>query len=130
MAQKQIKMVLTIMYLAIFSNCKNKHNTNTITPNAHTSKSVEFKVSCPEGTITDIVYGIDNQTTSINSINNSTWESPNLNINNQSQYLTILANAQSTKNTTLTIQIYIDGILEKKQITSGTVLSNSVQYKF
>jgi hypothetical protein len=60
-----------------------------------------------------------------------TWSSGKMNVSSSVGVLSVGANGISTSpEGTLTVQIYVDGELQKENIAEGTILSTSTTYQF
>lgn len=96
------------------------------------SHKVVFKAMVSEGSsISDAVYGIDEQLSSVTSLEGTTWSSEEVTANAGAINANVSITATGVDaNSTLTVQIYVDGALKKEGKSKGKTLVGMASYRF
>lgn len=99
----------------------------------YTNHTVEYKIIASATASISTVIHTNNQgdVTTLTEISSKTWSSGKINVSSSVGVLSVGANGISTSpDGTLTVQIYVDGELQKENIAQGTILSASSTYQF
>lgn len=122
-------LLTTIVLLGFVTSCRSDDDDQ---PNPATSHKVVFKAEASSGSNIDIaVYGIDGNTTTATSLTGTTWTSTEITAPSGSGSANVAVNAVGANaNSTLKVQIYVDGQLKKEGTSSGQYLSASANYNF
>jgi hypothetical protein len=95
--------------------------------------TVEYKIiASATATINTITHTNNHgDVTTLTDVSSKTWSSGKMNVSSSVGVLSVGANGISTSpEGTLTVQIYVDGELQKENIAEGTILSTSTTYQF
>ena len=114
--------VLTMIALA-FTGCSSDDGGSGTTPIAGTHKLV-LKAEASGSTIHHILYGYDDEMTSVSGISETSWTSPEIALPESASVANFTANAVgATDASTLKLQVFVDGVLKKEEVGTGTILS-------
>lgn len=122
---KLAKFVALFFTIPLLINCSSDDKG----PN-NTTKKVVFKAEASTGSsINMAVYGYDATLTSVSSINNQSWTSPEITVPASANVASVIANAMGANAaSTLKVQVYVNGVLKKEGTSTGTALSATAQY--
>ncbi len=122
---KFLALILTSIIMLSATGCS-KNDDNPV----NNFQKVVFKVEASsDALINMVVYGFDAELTSATSISSQSWTSPEIKIPSNANVASITSNARGTlSSSSLTVRIYIDGVLKKEGKSTGTALSSMVQY--
>ena len=122
-------LLATTVLLGFVTSCSSDDDEQS---NAATSHKIVFKAEASSGSDIDIaVYGIDGNTTTATSLAGTTWTSTEITAPAGSFSANVAVNAVGANaNSTLKVQIYVDGQLKKEGTSSGQYLSASANYNF
>lgn len=121
--------LLALLFSLVFVSCSKDDDKPGPSKTSH---KVVFKAIASEGSnITVAVYGYDSEITTATSLNGSTWTSPEVTV----PAGTIVANASvgadgKDANSSLKVQVYVDGELKKEGTSTGEFLNASASYSF
>lgn len=92
-------------------------------------KKIVFKAEASAGVLVNmVVYGYDNNLTTVSRADVQTWTSPEINVPASANVATITANAMGTNAaSTLKVKVYVDGVEKKENTSTGTALSATAQ---
>lgn len=123
-------LLATSVLLGFVTSCSSDDDDDQ--SNAATSHKVVFKAEASSGSDINIaVYGIDGNTTTATSLTGITWTSTEITAPAGSFSANVAVNAVGANaNSTLKVQIYVDGQLKKEGTSSGQYLSASANYNF
>ncbi len=93
------------------------------------SKKVVFKAEASSGVLVNlVVYGYDNNLTTISKANVQTWTSPEITVPANTSVATISANAMGVNaSSTLKVKVFVDGVEKRENTSTGTALSATAQ---
>ncbi len=116
------------LLLGVTASCSNDEDNDE----PQTSHKVVFKAQASSGSNIDIaVYGLDSNTTTATSLSGTAWTSPEITAPAGTYGANVAVNAiGADANSTLKVQIYVDGELKKEGTSSGQYLSASANYTF
>lgn len=113
---KKLLFMAVVLLLTMFVSCSKKD-----TPHAQTPKKVVFKAQASGGaSIKTIVYGPDADARTLVNQNLASWSSEEMTIAAGTNNVKI--NVQGTgsgASSTITVQIYVDGVLKAEQSGTG-----------
>lgn len=117
--------VSVITFMVLVSSCKKDD-----TGGGNGTHKIQFKGRGSAGVVIQaVVYTVGTNPTSVTGISGATWSSPE--ITSSAKDLTVVINALGANaSSTLTTEIYIDGVLKKSGTSVGTALSSLVNYSF
>ncbi len=94
------------------------------------SHKVIFKAEASAGSfINMVVYGYDVTLTPVSGINAPIWTSPEITVPPNASIASITANALGVNtSSSLKVQVYVNGLLKKEGISTGTALSATAHY--
>lgn len=125
---QKLLLLSTLLLALVFTACKGKKDDPA--PSGH---KVKFKAIATAGSkITNTQFGASGgEVTSASNLNVTTWESPEVTYpgNVVSVYMGVGGDGKDA-NAVLKAQIYVDGVLKKESITTGTVFIANVIYTF
>lgn len=114
--------VLTMIALA-FTGCSKDDGESEGAPIAGTHKLV-LKAVASGSTINHLLYGYDNEMTSVSGISETSWTSPEITLPVNASVANFTANGVgATDASTLKVQVFVDGVLKKEEVGTGTILS-------
>lgn len=121
-------LLATSVVMGFVTSCSNDDDES----NPETSHKIVFKAEASSGSDINIaVYGIDGNTTTATSLTGTTWTSTEITAPAGSFSANVAVNAVGANaNSTLKVQIYVDGQLKKEGTSSGQYLSVSANYNF
>lgn len=126
---KIARLVLSVFALFILIGCSNDDNGGSSTPSPSTREIVFKAVASAGSTLNASTYGYDSTLTNASSIGGTTWTSITITAPSSASVATISMNAMGSNATsTLKVQIYVNGVLKKEGLSTGTALSATAQY--
>lgn len=122
---KLATLILLIFATLFFFSCS-KDDDSPI----NTSNKVIFKAEASSGSLINmIVYGYDTTLTTISNVNSQSWTSPEITVPSNANVASIMVNAMgASASSSLKVQVYVNGTLEKQGTSTGTALSATAQY--
>lgn len=122
---KLATLILLIFATLFFFSCS-KDDDSPI----NTSNKVIFKAETSSGSLINmIVYGYDTTLTTISNVNSQSWTSPEITVPSNANVASIMVNAMgASASSSLKVQVYVNGTLEKEGTSTGTALSATAQY--
>lgn len=122
-------LLATTVLLGFVTSCSSDDDDQA---NPTTSHKVVFKAEASSGSgINTAVHGIDGNVTTATSLTGTTWTSTEITAPAGSVSANVAVNAVGANaNSTLKVQIYVDGQLKKEGTSSGQYLSASASYNF
>jgi hypothetical protein len=122
---KFAKFIVLIFVIPLVVNCSSDDKGPS-----NTTKKVIFKAEASTGSsINMAVYGYDATLTTVSSINNQSWTSPEITVPASANVASVIANAMGANAaSTLKVQVYVNGVLKKEGTSTGTALSATAQY--
>ena len=95
------------------------------------AKKIRFRVTVADGTIGTVIYGFDDDVTTLTNITGSTWESAELDIPSGRHRGSVAANGTGSKSSSkLTTEIYVDGKRVVENSGTGAALTAYSGYDF
>jgi hypothetical protein len=121
-----IAAALLMAVALVFTSCSNDDNG----PTASTTSKILFKAEASEGSVLrTITYGYDSTLQTVSNAGSQTWTSVEITAPENANVATVTANAIGADNSaTLTVKIYVDGILKKEITSTGSALAAVAQY--
>ncbi len=113
--------------LFLFVGCSDDDNNGSSSPS---EDEIVFKAEASAGSSLNLcVYGYDSTLTTASSLGGTVWTSAPITAPSDATVASIVMNAMgANENSTLKVQIYVNGVLKKEGLSSGTALSASAQY--
>lgn len=123
---KLLSLVLVLSLTLLISCKKDKEN------NSGTHKVVFKAVGSADSNIGVAVYADGSgKTESFTSLSGNTWTSPEYTISSSAHTVNFGANGTgATANSTLTVEIWVDGVKKADGKSTGTILSAQASYSF
>lgn len=79
--------------------------------------------------ISHLLYGYDADLTSVSGLNTITWTSPEVPVPASATKASFSVNGVGTNAaSTLKVQVYVDGVLKKEEMKTGSILSVQAEY--
>lgn len=121
--------ILTFAAFA-FTACSKDDGADGPNLNGTEQHKIVFKAETSAGaTISHLLYGYDNSMTSVSGLSNATWVSPEVSVPANANMANFSVNGVGANaNSTLKVQIFVDGILKKEETKTGTILAAQAQY--
>lgn len=121
--------VITVMVFSFVESCRKDDDDN---PEDVKTQKIVFKAEASSGAnITKAVYGIDGNPITVTGLNGTTWTSPEITAEGVVYNSNVVVNATGVDaSSTLKVQIWVDGVLKKESVSTGTTLSASAAYSF
>ncbi|WP_370030973.1 hypothetical protein [Flavobacterium sp. 28YEA47A] len=111
------------MIVLAFTGCSKDDGGSDTTPIAGTHKLV-LKAQTSGSTIHHLLYGYDDEMTSVSGISETSWTSPEIALPENASVANFTANAVGADDaSTLKVQIFVDGVLKKEEVGTGTILA-------
>lgn len=122
--KKKITSLFIVTMISIaFTACSKDDGGSDNVPNASVHKMI-LKAETSGSTIHHILYGYDDEMTSVSGISETSWTSQEIVLPENASVANFTANAVGVNDaSTLKLQIFVDGVLKKEEVGTGTILS-------
>ncbi|MFL9833448.1 hypothetical protein [Chryseobacterium terrae] len=120
--------LIAVMVLSFVESCRKDDDVSEETK----TQKIVFKAEGSTGVnISKAVYGIDGNPITVTGLSGTTWMSPEITMEGVIYNTNVVVNATGMDaSSTLKVQIYVDGVLKKEGVSTGTNLSASTSYTF
>lgn len=125
---KKIAAMLVLAASALsFTGCSKDDGEDSNGGNGH---KLVFKAEVSAGSsINQSVYGYDSSLTTVTGLSGLTWTSPEVTAPANARVASFVVNAVGANaSSTLKLQIFVDGVLKKESMSTGTALVSQAQY--
>jgi len=129
---KSITLSIFTLFMAatLLVSCgKSKDNPSPVSSGSH---QIVYKATATDGTVNIVDYTIaSGDQTTITSLNTATWSSDPITVPTSIGSVVFAVTGHgNSPSSTITVQIYVDGVLKKTNTGQGTSLSAGTDYTF
>lgn len=124
--RKLLLGLLPILVVAVLASCKKDDDSSS-------THKVKFKAeTSSDSKISTVLYtNVTGDVTSNTSVNSTTFNSAELTIPSSVPIISFGATGSgATANSTIKVQIWVDGVMVKENVGTGTALSATTSYSF
>lgn len=124
--RKLFLALLPVLVIAVLASCKKDDDSSA-------THKVKFKAeTSSDAKLSTVVYtNVTGDVTSNTSVNSTTFNSAELTIPSSVPIISFGATGSgATANSTIKVQIWVDGVMVKENVGTGTALSATTSYSF